>query len=53
MLRCVLLQLSDTMAMMIRLCVLPHEVSSCQTRSKKGSTGWFEDRQMQVLEGRG
>ena len=35
--------------MMIRVCVLPQEMNSSQTRSKKAAVAWFADRHMQVL----
>ena len=35
--------------MMIRVCILPQEVNSIQTRSKKNTTAWFVDRHMQVV----
>lgn len=35
--------------MMIRVCVLPQEVNSVQTRSKRSTTAWFVDRHMQVM----
>ena len=35
---------------MIRVCVLPREVDSVLTRSKKAATAWFVDRHMQVMK---
>ena len=34
--------------MMMRVCVLPQEVKTVHTRSRKGDTAWFADRHMQV-----